>query len=107
MTTLTLNKTGQALVDDARAAGFKVKVTASKHDVVVEISTPGGDWKSMSATIVWEVQNVAPNNSRLGFPTTYKPGFRFGYASARNYRGEYVNPKSVRQVRGALGLPVA
>lgn len=104
MTTLTLNKTGQALVDDARKAGFDVKVTSSTTDVVVEITTPGGDFKSASATVVWEVQNVAPNNSRLGFPTTYKPGFRFGYASARDYRGEYVNPKSVRQVRYALGL---
>lgn len=109
MSQFTLSKTLQALIDDAREAGYTVTVKEWGQNVIgqggVDVDIEHGPGKA-EVYVHYLVQNDAPNNSRLGFQTTSHASFRFDYATGRDYRGDYVTPKSVRQARFALGLPV-
>jgi hypothetical protein len=107
--TITLPKTAQTFVDDAKAVGATVRVDVYGEQVEINATRKIGETWEASVTLNWAVQNVAPNNSRLGFPTTYKPGMRFWFGSAMvKSSGSYSYPqvKSVRAGRAALGLPI-
>jgi hypothetical protein len=102
MSKFALSKTAQALVEDAKAAGFKVEV--KEWSGGIDIAITDKDHSKAEAFLHFGVQNVAPMNSRLGFATSYKAGFRFQYATGMDYAGRYTNPNSMREVRFTLGL---
>lgn len=112
MSKFTLSKTAQALVEDAKAAGYTVKVDEWGQAEVgrggVDIDITGGKYGDAEAYVHFMVRNTAPMNSRLGFATTSKAGFRFDYATGRDVAGRYLrqDPKSLRAVRAMLGLAI-
>lgn len=92
-TTTAIPDAAQRLADDAREAGFtQVKVEADEWSVTVTIA--GHPEKRSSGAAVWEMTGVGGSRGRLGFVV-------YGDAA-----GEYHAPKSVRRLRGHLGLEV-
>jgi hypothetical protein len=94
-------KAAAALASDAKKAGFEVEVkeTSIPTGSLVEVFITGEYSDGMA---VWQPVNTA-GNSRLGFPTSYKPGMRFDYASAK-VGSHYYSPRSVSQLRNYLGI---
>ncbi len=103
MTNLTAPKAAEKFIADAEAAGYQVKVTATEQEFNVWVQVPNSQ---ANGAAVWEVVNTAGANSVLGFVTTYKRGVRFTPSTVRDSRGNYHYVKSLRQVRGHLGMEV-
>lgn len=115
MTTLAQPKAAAQFIEEAKQAGFTIKIqeTSASYEVEVEKEHhhPG---KKVWAHLVWSQQNVAGNNSRLGFPTAYKAGVRFDYASTHYYGWDRTSnqmgwqhgfTRSARQVKIQIGIP--
>ena len=107
MTVLTAPKAAEKFVADAKAAGYTVTTEAREGSYMVAVVDKRADEKAPTDLYIeWAVVNVAPNDSRLGFKTSYKPGVRFQPAMIR-VRGQFhTNVTSLRQVRGHLGLVI-
>lgn len=106
MTVLAAPKAAEQFIADAKARGYDVSTEAREGSFMVTVVDPEAKFPYPTDLFVeWAVVNVDTVNSRLGFHTTYKPGVRFQPGMMR-VRGQYINYKSLRTVRGYLGLAV-
>lgn len=98
-------KAAQQFIDDAKAAGFKVTVVQDSSGLFISVKRG-----ETSGTAVWAETVVYDNplrNERLGFRTSGgKDAFRFSYGETYSpYRG-HGSHRSLRQVRGHIGLVI-
>jgi hypothetical protein len=106
MTTTALPRSLQSLVDDATARGWTVKVTQDENSVEVWIEHETANVAvGFTKTPVWDTPLSA---ERLGFRTTEPARYtlRFTHSTGWTKFGGYTVPRSVRQARGVVGLPV-
>jgi hypothetical protein len=104
-TKIQMPKAAQQFIDDAKAAGFTVKVT---HDsVAIDVWVEDGKTNGAATWRAGTFYSEPLSGERLGFRTSGgRPGVRFEYGSSHTPYAGHKTHRSLRQVRGAIGLPI-
>lgn len=110
-TKTSMPKAAQQFIDDAKTAGFTVQVTQEPGYLAIYAERPRHEGTgTVSGAVVWSDQTVYDSplsGERLGFRTSGgRTAFRFSYGNAQDFAGTHHACKSVRQVRGHIGLAI-